>query len=892
MPKLPEALTALTTYKQFILFKLVPNKKHHGKMDKLPVDYRTLQVFKKDEGWQQNPEAWTDAITANNLANLCGPDFGVGFFFTPNDPFFFLDIDNCKQSNNTWSPIAITIMNQLPGAAIEVSQSGNGLHIFGTGKTPDHGCKNDDFGLEFYTQGRFVALTGFNAVGDAATDCSEFLPDLVKNYFPPKIIARDIGWTTQPLPEWISPGNNEELIDKALNHVSAAHKFGKGGATFRDLWENNIEALSDAYPPISNKYIYDQSTADQALAQHLAFWTGCNCEHILNLMWCSKLVRDKWVTHKNYLTKFTIMKAVSLQKVVYTAGGKKNTEENENLIAENYGAKKLKGSKKQNIYAEKIREEKLNECYGDEELIKSLCAKSGPIIDAKFWIENQHETPQGIAELIKPLSVVSNPITDETEIVEGYQFYAATQQVEHFKGCTYIQDENKVLIPTGSKLDQQRFNATYGGYIFQLDDGVGGKTTKKAWEAFTESQIIRYKIAESTCFRPDLPFAERIKEDKKTLINTYLDIDTPQKQGDMTKFFTHLNKLLPKQKDREILLAYMAAVIQYKGVKFQWCPLLQGAPGNGKTLFSRCVAYAIGERYTHWPRADQISEKFNDWLFDKIFIAVEDVFVAEHKQEVIQILLPMITNDRLSKRAMLKGQEMYSVCANFMLNMNKRDGWKKTKDDRRYSLFFTAQQTAEDIIRDGMNGDYFPDLYDWLKGQNAYDRYGPNYGYSIVNEYLTNYKIPAELNPARACHRAPVTSTTDEAIYASLGGVEQEIIEAIDEGRLGFNGGWVSSMALDALLKNIGASRRIPQNKRRELLQSLGYDWHPALHNGRVNNLIKIDGGKPKLYVKLDTINALNLKSTAEVVNAYIEAQSTAVSLAATNIQNRFNSKR
>jgi hypothetical protein len=36
--------------------------------------------------------------------------------------------------------------------------------------------------------------------------------------------------------------------------------------------------------------------------------------------------------------------------------------------------------------------------------------------------------------------------------------------------------------------------------------------------------------------------------------------------------------------------------------------------GNGKTFFSKCVARAVGERYSHWPKAKEIDNKFNKWL--------------------------------------------------------------------------------------------------------------------------------------------------------------------------------------------------------------------------------------------------------------------------------------
>jgi hypothetical protein len=164
------------------------------------------------------------------------------------------------------------------------------------------------------------------------------------------------------------------------------------------------------------------------------------------------------------------------------------------------------------------------------------------------------------------------------------------------------------------------------------------------------------------------------------------------------------------------------------------------------------------------------------------------------------------------------------------------------------------------------NTDYFPRMYKWLEDG----------GYAIVNEFLATYAIPDELNPAHLCHRAPETSSTQEAIAMSLGRVEQEVMEAIDEGRPGFANGWVSSMALDNLLEDIRAANAIPRNKRRQLLQNLGYDYHPVLTKGRVNNIIPLDGGKPRLFVKNGHI-ALNLTVAGEVAKAYINAQNGAI---------------
>lgn len=792
MQQLPDALTPMAAYRQFLLYKLVWDGVKE-KFNKIPISPHTLQTYPKDSGWQKDPASVTDCQTAINAAALLGDEYGVGFIVTDKDPFFFVDLDNCLEADGaSWSPVANDIMARLPGAAIEVSQSGRGLHIFGVGTAPDHGCKNVTLGLEFYTEWRLAALTGTNAVGSASVDCTASLTSLVATYFPPKTATKDQTWTTTHVEGSTPPESDDDLIARAMASGGASNAFG-GKAGFKDLWENNVAVLAANYPDDEGGREYDGSSADAALAQHLAFWTGNNCERIERLMWLSGLVREKWTVHKRYIG-MTITRAASLQTSFYSAGA-----------------------------------------------------------------------PDRVP--VDPVNRVG-VMLDGPKRREGWQFLSIDGQIELFNGCVYVQDAHKVFTPDGALLKPDQFKATYGGYVFQLEDNASGKTTKNAWEAFTESQGIQYPIANSSCFRPAIASGALIEEEGRVLVNTYIPVEVNSQPGDVGPFLDHLRRLLPVEGDQAILLAFMAACVQHKGVKFQWTPLIQGTEGNGKTLFTRCVAAAIGARYTHLPMAAEIAEKFNEWLFRKLFIGVEDIYVPDNKKEVLEIIKPMITNSQHPMRAMQAAQVMGDNFANFIMNSNHKDAVRKTKNDRRFCIFYTAQQSAEDIVRHGMDGDYFPNLYNWLNGG----------GYAYVANYLATYAIPIELNPAveagGKCHRAPDTSSTDEAVTASMGGVEQEIMEAIEQGRPGFAGGWVSSMAVERLLDSLRMGRAIPHNKRRELMQGLGYDWHPALAktNGRVNNVVALDGGKPRLFIKGGHIHA-NLTSAAEVARQYQEAQ-------------------
>lgn len=784
MLNLPAALEPLAHYDQFIIWKAVPSRLRPGKTDKFGLHPGTGRVHDVHD-----PAIWMSAADALAAADV-GQD-GIGFVLTDDDPFFFLDVDGAwSDETSSWSQIAVELTGSLAGAAVEISQSRYGLHILGVGNPGPHKCKNHQHGIELYTSKRFVALTGHQAVGSAGADVSAALSAVVAEYFSRNGNGDDPGasgdqdWTTEPHPDWRGPDDDDELIGRALRAKSAASAFG-GGVTFTDLWTGNAEALGTRWPDIYGAARpWDYSEADASLAQHLAFWTGGDCDRIFRLMWKSALVREKWSDRAAYL----------------------------------------------------------------ERTIKGACAR-----------QTRYYQQRELAPVVAPVGASDSPV-----VVTGYRFLSVDSQLEHFKGCVYVQHDHKVFTPSGAMLKPEQFNATYGGYVFQLDDGSGGnKTTKKAWEAFTESQVIRWPVAEQTCFRPEIPSGAIVEEEGAKMVNTYVPAVVERRDGDPEPFLSHLRRVLPDAGDQQILLAYLAACVQYPGIKFQWCPLLQGTEGNGKTLFARCVERAVGQRYTHFPNARDIDNKFNAWVSGKLFIGIEDIYVPENRTDVIESLKPLITNDRIEIQAKGSNQRTGDNLANFLLNTNHKNAIRKTRSDRRFAVFFTAQQGPDDLKRDGMSGDYFPNLYRWLKRQH---------GYAIVAKFLAEYPIADHLNPATNCHRAPATSSTEAAISDSLGSVEQEVLEAVDEGRQGFAGGWISSLALDRLLTNLRAERVIPRRKRRELLQDLGYDHHPALPSGRVSRTLLEDGGKPRLFVRHGH-PALEATDQDQVIEWYLAAQ-------------------
>lgn len=770
------ALSGMADYRQFLIYKIVPGT---PKARKLPCSPYTGQPCDAHDQTQ-----WCSANEAIAAAEAWGMPGQVAFVFSEQDPFWFLDIDGAY-ANGQWSQIATELCARFAGAAVEVSTSGTGLHIFGSMSAPmAHGCKNTQWNLEFYTSKRFVALTGLNAIGSiTGRDWAPEVNLTVSQLFPPVAAsAANAEFTSGPVPEWDGPADDDELIRRMLAaKPSSAASFGKT-ATPAQLWEGDLTSFNG-----------DHSAADFALAGHLAWWTGHDGERIERLMRRSALVREKWDTHPTYLRELTIARAIAL--------GKASTR----------GVYKQRQS-------------------------PAPTAQSGP-------------TPVGA-----PVPRTSA----QMQSFGGLRYMEINEQLEYFKDCIYVKERDEVLTPNGTLLNSTRFNATYAGYIFKLDE-ANGKVTNRAWEAFVLSLAFNKPIVDYIYFDPNDPPRHIREKFGMRHVNIWVPMPGDAVEGDVTLFLNHVKKLLPDVDDQRILLSYMAACVQYPGVKFQWAVALQGTEGNGKSMLGRILSYAVGGEYTYTPRPRSLDGKFNGWMFKMLLILVDDMKVKPEDQEaMLEALKPMITEPEAEIEGKGIDGRKRPVFCNYFFTTNHKDGLRKTKNDRRYCIFFTDQQNAQDLQIQGMDAQYFLTLRKWLE----------NGGYAACAHYLKNLSIPDELNPATHCHRAPFTSSAQMAIDASLSGSAQIIQEAIAEGTPGLQGTYLSSIVMRKVLWDHGL-KAIGPKAISKIVEEMGYIKHPMLPGGRPSKTFAWDNHmRSCIYVLRDSLS-LKLPTMDHVIRDY-----------------------
>lgn len=780
-------------YDQWLNWKLV--RLANGRTTKIPYNVKA----------HRNANAHDGKAVYNKVTAFNSPDYSPGFVITDDDSFFVIDIDHVRNEDGGFNEFTTEMMTIFKDCYIEVSVSGNGVHIIGsiTNKDVSHKCKNLEHDAELYTRKRFVTISKSHAqdnlINNSLTVVDDEFEMIVGKYF-----KRDVSydtdseeWRNTSVDEWHGPEDDDELIAKMLKSSSGASTFDDTKASIKDLWTRNVNSLSKAFP--HERLEFDSSSADQALLSHLAFWTGKNHSRMERLFNLSALVRDKWVEREDY-RRMSIINACCMTQNVHGQG-----------------------------------------------------VSIDQVVEAKKIAEDNSD---------------SDNLGEVSTRGIGFQLMTPEGQMVYFNDCVYVSDENKIIIPNGRLLSKSQFDAFYGGWIFSMD-AENNKTTKSAWDVFTTSQAVNFNKVNGRIFKPSDSKRFHIDSEGVTYINTYTPQNIPSVPGDVSKFTNHICKLIPDERDRDILLSWCAAVVQYPGVKFGWSPLIQGTYGNGKSMIGECICNAVGRKYSHVPEASEITEKFNDWLLNTVFQCVDEMYTGKDKYKTIEKFKTWIQHrGNIEIRAMQTGKVMHEICCNFLLLTNHKDAIVKTREDRRFAVFYSKQQTIEDMEEDGLLDDYFTDLFGWLNGTGEYE--GKTPGYHNVTHFLQTYKIPDELNPSGRCTRAPKTTSTEEAITESLSNPEQLVKSVIDEQQIGFSDGIVSLTQVRRLLKEF--NMKFPFNKIKDMMRTLGYSQHPQLPNGRSTKYVDFDEGRPILYVTPEVIEKTKGWQPGRIVNLYLEA--------------------
>lgn len=280
---LPKELMAMPNW---TTWKWVTEK---GELKKIPFQLNGIYKAKSNDS-----STWTSFKMAyTGLTDTDGVFDGICWMM-PSKPgkYIFIDIDHCVK-DGTIEPWALEVVKKFDSYA-EISQSGHGVHILIVAKKAIKRCRKNGSPYEIYDCLRPCYLTGDVIDGHTSIEVrQEQLNGLYHEIF------------GEDRPRAITNPTSKRgmLSDDAL--ILKA-KMAKNGSEFELLWNGSTLG-----------YNGDDSAADMALMNKLAFWTGGDVAQMERLFSRSGLgKRDKWHDRADYRER-TIEKAITDAREFY-----------------------------------------------------------------------------------------------------------------------------------------------------------------------------------------------------------------------------------------------------------------------------------------------------------------------------------------------------------------------------------------------------------------------------------------------------------------------------------------------------------------------------------------------------------------------------------------------
>lgn len=221
--------------------------------DKRPIDPKSGR-----SGNVSDPSTWGTF----EQACRCGTPH-IGFVFTKNDPYVFIDLDTGKVPSAKDLHASIVIEAD---SWTETSRSGKSSHIVVKGELPD-GLRDDAHAVEIYPHGRHMICTGWTFVESPIRDCQELLDYLASMINSKRFVVGEL---------------TSEAEIYTDNQLLTRIAESQNGQKFIDLYEGNWIDYDE--------YNSDHSRADLGFATFLDFYSR-NVDQCVRIWKRSKLYR-------------------------------------------------------------------------------------------------------------------------------------------------------------------------------------------------------------------------------------------------------------------------------------------------------------------------------------------------------------------------------------------------------------------------------------------------------------------------------------------------------------------------------------------------------------------------------------------------------------------------
>lgn len=288
----------------------------------------------------------------------------------------------------------------------------------------------------------------------------------------------------------------------------------------------------------------------------------------------------------------------------------------------------------------------------------------------------------------------------------------------------------------------------------------------------------------------------------RRMINTWSGFALEPVAGDVSLWLNHAEYLVPDTDEREVLLDYLACIVQRVSDKPAFFIGHRGAHRAGKDLLYKPVMQSLGFRIARAVEIDNIIQGWGDYVNELKFVIVTEVDKAQDKKvanSMKTIAAPTASGYRVLN---MKGKGVVTQldCMGGVMMSNKRHFIAIEEGDRRYFVV--------DSWVDPKEGSYYKEIDSWYKHDD---------GYAKVLNFLLSRDI-SKFNHNQLPFR---TKGALEMVQAGKYDYEQDLEEMINDNLPPFHSSWVTAKEVKKVVKDNGL--KCGNNGLDDALRGLGW---------------------------------------------------------------------
>jgi putative DNA primase/helicase len=581
-----------------------------GKPTKVPVNPRTGDLAKSND-----KSTWGTFEQALNVCRTKSDLSGIGFVFSPDDPYCGVDLDDCIDlSTDSIKLWAKHFIEQLESYS-EISPSGTGVKVFLKANKPGSRCRKRYFDgeVEIYDNDRFFVVTGRRL--DSVPPETELRQEQLEAVYR-EVFGDDDD--LELLPAIPAAGDavpfteHAQLCDDEI--IELASNQRRSGAKFSALWAGDW-----------NAYFNSASEADSSVVFSLAFYTKDRVQ-IDRMFRRSGLMRPKWDEQHGHSTygEMTITKALGRVSQQY--------HRNQQGVNNRAGKTLARG---QLIYGE------VDQASG-----RVVLSTSRTLPTAEAFVR-QHYFHQGVRTLLHYAGVSlrwrNNRYVEIEDNALRHQLLPWLDSALRLE----FDKSSKSWVPNDFSANPQTVNAALDS--IRAFTHLPASTSAPSWLDGDEGRPDPCEILPCSTSLLHLPTMQSLQPTPAFFTLNAINIDPDPQAAIPTNWFRFLETLFEQDCQAWDLLQEWFGYCLTADTSFQKMLLIVGPRRSGKGTLARILTRLIGASNVGGPTTTSLAGPFGlQHLIGKSLAIVSDARFSGDIQPVVERLLCISGEDMLT----------------------------------------------------------------------------------------------------------------------------------------------------------------------------------------------------------------------------------------------------